>query len=1216
MAFKPHRRDAKASPFRQVEAHLADSNVGHLARAIYSETAFDDVEGYSSLRHGDLTGYEDHNAAFFGVRSPEQEQFIKHGIDKSRDNRRTIHNTDSFGLSLLQGIADPLALIPIPFLKGVGFVRGAVRGAGGIGGTVAVSEGIRQFTDPLSTVEEMVPAIAGGAVLGGLLGGLMGRAGAKAMASKDDLWTGMQSAYDDAEAGILDPTSIPKNAGAGPARRARERSDEPEKIVSATLSKDQDGTGQVFSSTTHGEAMMLAEDAGVDASTFFVGFMTTSGRIVGREEARKIAVASKQHVPGGTEGIKETELVGEDILANGGYANAGAGPARGAREGSDYQFDGPGFLNKMKWAEMPFYRLKNILTEHFPNSPLNKIPEMMVGLPGLVTKMNRAGETAGVAATNLARQDAEGLVTAVQLIERGYLKFHGKDGTVANPGRSVLGQKVSNMLNRGDPSRMSVSDFNQQVGRAMVLGGHEVAEIAETAVAVKKYYSEWADKLEADGVLFSEVGVRREIGVRSSAIAKMQPTINNLEALKAAGKASPDQLAQLGRLKARSGHLTAEIESRTRMIETADFSAMRPEDFIPIHYKIARLKSDPTYREGLIKVYEDYYSGQKGRAGGRTVRQRAEDSVKRIVNDEFADPLARRHQEFTSKAAKEYAKVMEISARLRAELGRSPTNREISDLMRGTEKEVEQIIFNAAEESSPTPRELIARKSDIPRSLILDYIETDIDVLTRTYGRRMASVHALNKNFKHYSMFEQIEGIRAEFEIKMANAGAAERKALTKAMNNAIEDVENLRDRMLGTYKMGDADTWTEEAINMVKGVGNLTLMGGAVQVAMIDVALIATTAGFDRAWRSGLMAMMQNPAQFKLAAAEAARAGLIVEKVLHSRIQELTNTAGLHASTGLGRAIQGAQPLVFTLSLFNHFTDAARQVAAGIIVSNMGDTIQAIAKGTVTKAMERDIAQLARGGIGKAEAIAIAKQMDTHGAKVDDVWAVNTQSWVDDVADPGGIPADTLVETFRAALIDAVDNVVLYPGIADTPNFMAKGIFTALLQYRRFGMSATQRIAGSAMQFKDQRAMAGMTAMVAMAYILESTWRAPKFENRDFSEKLFDAVETSGVTGIVLDFNNMFENLTAGEMGLRPMLGMDPRVKNKNWATQLGAVASPAGSTALKLARALTDPDVMPGEPAYALRRSLPLQNLWWAKAGFNSLQDALDSMIEGNGE
>ena len=88
-------------------------------------------KGYSSLRHGDLTGYEDHNAAFFGVRSPEQEQFIKHGIDKSRDNRRTIHNTDSFGLSLLQGIADPLALIPIPFLKGVGFVRGAVRGAGG-----------------------------------------------------------------------------------------------------------------------------------------------------------------------------------------------------------------------------------------------------------------------------------------------------------------------------------------------------------------------------------------------------------------------------------------------------------------------------------------------------------------------------------------------------------------------------------------------------------------------------------------------------------------------------------------------------------------------------------------------------------------------------------------------------------------------------------------------------------------------------------------------------------------------------------------------------------------------------------------------------------------------------------------------------------------------------------------------------------------------------
>jgi hypothetical protein len=737
------------------------------------------------------------------------------------------------------------------------------------------------------------------------------------------------------------------------------------------------------------------------------------------------------------------------------------------------------------------------------------------------------------------------------------------------------------------------------VGRAVVLGNHAIPEIAETARHVKKYFDEWADTLESDGVLFSAKGLTGEISRITRAMDDKRALMERILAQSEGRGMSEAQRGLVGRLQSEMDDMVLEVETKMRQTEALAAGDIRPADFLPLHFKISELKRDAGLRDRLHQVLVDHYTANP-RKGRSDPSDRANDTIRRILREDLDDPLAFKGREGPEPF---YREVMNKSAEMRIALGRVPTHNELAKELGRSADEIDAAIFAGAEAETVTPRELIARKLDIPREKLLDFINTDIDILVRSYGRRMSSVHALNQNFGHYSMFEQIEEVKALFRGKMLENGA-DIGALTKAMDDAVADIEVMRDRMLGTYKLGDADSWTEEVLTIAKGFSNLTLMGRAIQVAAIDTALLATAAGFSRSWRSGLMAMMRNPEQFKLATNEARRAGIVAETVLHGRVQEITNTAGLHASTPVGKLVQGLQPHIFSLSLFNLFTDTARKFASGIVVSNMADTIKAIATKTTTAAMERDIAMLARGGIGHKEAVAMWAKIKTHGALVDDVWAVNTQAW-----GRNGGPGEKLAEKFRAAMIDTVDNIIITPGIADTPNFMAKGIFSALLQYRRFGISASQRVAGSAMQFKDARAMAGIASMVALAYLLESTWRAPRFDNRDFSETLLDAIETSGVTGLLLDANNIIEHVTANEAGLRPLLGMKGRVKDPNWATQLGAVSGPTGATLFNLGRAMFDPDVDAGDQAYAIRRSIPFQNLWWSKWGFDNLQEGIEA-------
>lgn len=81
----------------------------------------------------------------------------------------------NLGGTLASEIFNPINLIPIPALRGLGFGKGALMGGTAFGTIVAGEEALISQSDPTRTPEESVMNIGGATILGGLLGGVVGK---------------------------------------------------------------------------------------------------------------------------------------------------------------------------------------------------------------------------------------------------------------------------------------------------------------------------------------------------------------------------------------------------------------------------------------------------------------------------------------------------------------------------------------------------------------------------------------------------------------------------------------------------------------------------------------------------------------------------------------------------------------------------------------------------------------------------------------------------------------------------------------------------------------------------------------------------------------------------------------------------------------------------------------------------------------------------------
>jgi hypothetical protein len=128
----------------------------------------------------------------------------------------------------------------------------------------------------------------------------------------------------------------------------------------------------------------------------------------------------------------------------------------------------------------------------------------------------------------------------------------------------------------------------------------------------------------------------------------------------------------------------------------------------------------------------------------------------------------------------------------------------------------------------------------------------------------------------------------------------------------------------------------------------------------------------------------------------------------------------------------------------------------------------------------------------------------------------------------------------------------------------------------------------------------------VAIAWFFADPPAGDRDKNPIFSaQRLATAIEKSGVLGIFTDVNNAMELVSGQNVGVRPLLGLDPPLyaKRGSWADQLGAALGPAVNPWLTLTWALTDPDAKSDERAGAIRRMIWFNNQIWFDPIFRAL-------------
>ena len=499
--------------------------------------------------------------------------------------------------------------------------------------------------------------------------------------------------------------------------------------------------------------------------------------------------------------------------------------------------------------------------------------------------------------------------------------------------------------------------------------------------------------------------------------------------------------------------------------------------------------------------------------------------------------------------------------------------------------------------SGPSP--IMSRRLDIPDEMVKDFVVTNMDELSQRYVFRMGAHLEMAREFGDAHMtswFDEFEQQALEAIDGMMDVDQVVR--MVDEMKLQRQAVRDVRDKVLGVYGISqNPDAWTERGARFLMNWSALTMMGKAWQAALMDFGRVIQSEGLARSlgslWR--MMAGAERVA-YQAGKVEVEQAGLAADLVNAQRmmsIADLGNSA-FH-KTAFEAGVAKLVPTMFILNGLGLWTDVVKRFSGTLIQSRIIEDSVRWADGTIDAQAKR---RLARAGVDERMARQFAEQWYLAGQqKHGSLYLASTMSWTD----------PELQRQFRGILANDVEAAVITPGAADRPNFMSDPHWAMILQYKGFSMAATQRILMSGLQQRDKLFLQGVASMVAIAWLVESSFRSHEWDRPPVHRQLYNAVERSGVGGIFLDMNQILETASGGELGIRPALGLDPILREPSPAQRLGALAGPAASQWSQAFWAFTSDDATTNQQAKALRYLLPFNNLWLVGDYFSRAQHEL---------
>ena len=500
------------------------------------------------------------------------------------------------------------------------------------------------------------------------------------------------------------------------------------------------------------------------------------------------------------------------------------------------------------------------------------------------------------------------------------------------------------------------------------------------------------------------------------------------------------------------------------------------------------------------------------------------------------------------------------------------------------------------------------------------FIMSDIFALQKTYARQIIPDILLTKKYGDpnglgikFIEDGEMSGFNAglmtvanEYNFKLAGLkrGSKERAALIKERDQTLTDLEAAIELIRGTYGLpSNPHAWSSVAMRTMKHYNALTMLTGFA-AAIPDVARTVMTSGIKRGFKTQFEMFsdfLDGGTIFKMGKKEAQSFGEAVDMVTGQRAMLFADVGDMFGlasklESGIGKA--SAFNFMY-VNLMSRWTEMAKSMASVTIGSRIIEDSIRWTKGSLPDKWKT---ALSSSGIDQDMARRIANQFEKHGEKTKHNFMANTAKWEDEAA----------VDAFGAALNKDINITIVTPGLGDTPLWMSTELGSTFAQFKKFAISATQRMLMRGMQEKDLDFMFGSILLMGSGMLIDKIYTEFRF-GRDYSKqslttKLLNAFDRSGLAGIYTDINKAIETLTDNRIGIGPAVGESkPFGSSNRW--KAGTLGGPTGGQIYNIFDILYDVggNQYNHHTAKNVRRLIPFQNVWYLDWLFDDIQKGL---------
>lgn len=496
-----------------------------------------------------------------------------------------------------------------------------------------------------------------------------------------------------------------------------------------------------------------------------------------------------------------------------------------------------------------------------------------------------------------------------------------------------------------------------------------------------------------------------------------------------------------------------------------------------------------------------------------------------------------------------------------------------------------------------------SRKLDIPNELVFDFIETDIDKVIRTYAARFGTMHEMAAKFGEVDATDAISDamIQTAREIDATDLGSAYAK-----IDELRGKVELLRDDTTGRiYSQEPAAMSKRRTAGLLRAWGVTTMLGGAALSAIPELARGMMAHGFSRSFGTIANGAFDRASWGKVSKEMRELTGEGIDTVTSGTMSRFVEQGGPTgaATSKLGRAAHKftdfGNGLFFVANGLAMITDITKRM--NLVFTNQF-FLEDIGRMVTGNAPQELVERMASYGINMEDAIAISKQPIQQEGRL---LLANVGEWSD----------DALGMRYSSAVAGMVRRIIPTAGKADIPQ-IAKGfikgrefpLLTMPFQFMQYGFASTNKVALSALQGRDQSPVIGVAALIGLGYMTASIKTNDYYwEKMPAAEKFTRSVDYSGITGIFSDVNTMVETATLGNVGLRPLMGVDPYNRDNDTLGMVAEVGGPVPGKVSDIVRLFVDDDVSPSDISGTVRRSIPLNQLFYWKNQWRDVERSI---------